>query len=222
MRLALLGEHRLFSIGKASLVLGVSETTLRQWTDEGKIKAFVTPGGHRRYNRVELKKILSTQKTQLGIRELASEMESTAHRHGEIARLFLTQAAWYQTLSSESQQRLAGIGRQLLHLVIRYITQRSRREEITHQARSIGHDHGEILAGLGLPLTDSVEAFLLHREPLLEAITHLVKRGETVNRRVAEAIPLVAQIMDEALVSLVAAHQRSYPATRDHAQGGGP
>jgi excisionase family DNA binding protein len=217
-----LGERRLVSIGKASLVLGVSETTLRQWTDEGKIKAFVTPGGHRRYARLELRKILSTQKTQSGIGDLVSEMESTTHRHGEIARRFLTQTAWYHTLSVESQQRLAGFGRQLLHLVIRYITQRSRREEIIHQARSIGQGHGEILAGLGLPLTDSVEAFLLHREPLLEAITHLVKRGETVNRRVAEAIPLVAQIMDEALVSLVAAHQRSCPATRDHARGGGP
>lgn len=217
-----MGERRLVSIGEASLVLGVSETTLRQWTDEGKIRAFVTPGGHRRYPRAELKKILSTRKTHSGIRDLVSELENTAHRHGEIARRFLTRTTWYHVLSGDSQERLAGFGRKLLHLIIRYITQRSRREEIIHQARDIGHDYGEILASLGLPLTDAVEAFILHREPLLGTIAHLVKKGEAVNGRVAEAIPLVAQIMDEALVSLVTAHQRWYQAAQNQASGGRP
>lgn len=202
-----MGEPRLVSIGKASLLLGVSETTLRQWTDEGKIKAFITPGGHRRYAQTELKKILDTRKTHSGIRDLVSEMEGTSVRHGEIARRFLSQTAWYHTLDEEAQARLAGFGRKMLHLVTRYLVQRSRREETMQQARSVGHDFGETLAGLGLPLTDSVEAFILHREPLLGAISHLVKSGETVNGRVAEAIPLVAQVMDEALVSLVAAYQ---------------
>lgn len=209
-----MGEPRLVSIGKASLRLGVSETTLRQWSDEGKIKVFITPGGHRRYAQTELKKIMETRKTHSGIKDLVSEMEGTSGRHGELARRFLNGTAWYHTLDEEAQARLAGFGRQMLHLVIRYLVQRSRREETMQQARSVGHDFGETLAGLGLPLTDSVEAFILHREPLLGAISHLVKTGETVNGRVAEAIPLVAQVMDEALVSLVAAYQKLAPGKR--------
>jgi len=197
------------SIGKASLILGVSETTLRQWTDEGKIKAFVTPGGHRRFPQTELKKMLAPRKTPSSIRDLVSELEGTTHQHGEIDRRFLIQTAWYHTLNSNSQERLAGFGRKLLSLISRYISQPSHREEISHQARDIGGDIGEILVDLGLPLTDAVEAFILHREPLLEAVTRLVKRGGMVNGRVAEAIPLMAHIMDEALISLVAAHQHS-------------
>ena len=37
------------TLREASHFLGVSEPTLRRWTDEGLVEAFRTPGGHRRY-----------------------------------------------------------------------------------------------------------------------------------------------------------------------------
>ena len=37
------------SLREASRFLGVSEPTLRRWTDDGLVEAFRTPGGHRRY-----------------------------------------------------------------------------------------------------------------------------------------------------------------------------
>ncbi|MBM4445464.1 MAG: helix-turn-helix domain-containing protein, partial [Chloroflexi bacterium] len=41
-------------ISAASRILGISETTLRRWTNEGRVRVFVTPGGHRRYSANEL------------------------------------------------------------------------------------------------------------------------------------------------------------------------
>src|SRR5947207_5740621 len=41
---------RYLSIGEVCARLGVTESTLRNWTDAGLIAAFVTPGGHRRYS----------------------------------------------------------------------------------------------------------------------------------------------------------------------------
>jgi len=210
----------LVSISEASHVLGVSEATLRQWTDEGKIRAFITPGGHRRYSRAELKKFISSHRKVLGIKDLAAELEDTVQLHREIARTYLGTTSWYNKLNRESQECLGDLGRRLLNLIIRYITEPSRREEIIELARNVGHDHGETLAKLELPLTDSVEAFILHRGPIMNATAHLMGKREAFNERVAEAIPLVARVMDEALVSLVAAHQHYRDGFKGEPRGG--
>jgi excisionase family DNA binding protein len=39
---------------EASSFLGVSETTLRRWTDDGMVSTFRTPGGHRRFRLHDL------------------------------------------------------------------------------------------------------------------------------------------------------------------------
>ncbi len=73
---------------------------------------------------------------------------------------------------------------------------------------------------LGLRLTDSVEAFIMHCNPIMNAITHLMRKREAVTGRVVEAIPLVAHVMDEALVSLVAAHQQYQVSFQGGSKGG--
>ena len=202
-----MNQQSLVSISEASHILGVSEATLRQWTDEGKIKAFITPGGHRRYSRVELKKFISSRHKVYNIKDLAAELEDTTQLHREIARTHLSSTPWYNKISRESQERLIEPGRQLLHLIIRYIAEPSKQDDIIQQARDVGYNLGETLAQLGIPLTDSVQAFVVHRDPVMNAVTRLLRKKEAFNERVAEAIPLVTHVMDEALVALVAANQ---------------
>jgi len=213
-------EEPLISISEASQMLGVSEAALRQWTDEGKIKAFITPGGHRRYSRVELKKFMGSHPRMLGVKDLVIGLEETAQLHREIARSSLKNTTWYSKLDEESQEHLADLGRRLLNLIIKYITEPSHREETIQLVRDVGHDHGETLAKLGMPLTDSVEAFILHRDPIMNAVTHLMRKREAFTGRVVEAIPLVAHVMDEALVALVAAHQQYRNGIQGRIEGG--
>ncbi|HXH20916.1 MAG TPA: helix-turn-helix domain-containing protein [Dehalococcoidia bacterium] len=49
-----MGNRVWVSIGEAARLIGVSEPTLRKWTDSGRIAVFRTPGGHRRYLRSEI------------------------------------------------------------------------------------------------------------------------------------------------------------------------
>lgn len=214
-----MAEEPLLSISEASQMLGVSETALRQWTDEGKIKAFITPGGHRRYSRTELKRFMGSHHKRLGIKDLVIELEDTAQIHREIARTSLHTTSRYSKLDAESQERLSRLGRGLLDVTIRYITEPARRKEIIKLVHDIGHSHGEMLAKLGLPLTDAVEAFIRHRDPMMRAVTHLMRKREAHTGRVVEAIPLVARVLDEALVSLVAAHQQSHNGAQSRQKG---
>ncbi len=201
-------EESLVSISEASRILGVSEPALRQWTDEGKIKAFITPGGHRRYSRAELRKLMTSQQKTLGVKDLAMKLEDTVQIHRDIDKTFLNTTLWYSQLSEESQKHLASLGRSILDLIIRYVAEPARRRETAALAREVGHDFGETLANLGLPLTDAVQAFLLHREPVMSMATSLMKKRQAFSGRIAGAIPLADHIIDEALVALVSAHQQ--------------
>ncbi len=198
-------KSQLLSIREASESLGVSEATLRQWTDEGKIKAFVTPGGHRRYSRAELKQFMDSHRKILGLRDLVAEIEGAPGSHPELFRAAMTR--WYDKMNLESRERLSVLGRHMMTVVVDYISEPSRREEILREARECGRGFGELLSGLGLPLSDSVEAFMSHRDPLINAATHMMSKKEALSGRVVEAIPMVMSVMDEALVSLVYSYQ---------------
>jgi excisionase family DNA binding protein len=195
----------LLTIGEASRILGVSEPTLRQWTDEGKIKAFITPGGHRRYSKPELLKLTGTHRH--GIKEIAEKMELTPSLHLQIAQERFAKTLWYKKLDIDSRRQLGEFGREILNLTITYVTKRRRRDETLTLARKLGNDLGEYLARLGLSLTDSVEAFLLHRAPVMNVFIELTKGGGTLSEGAIEIIPLVNQLLDEMLLSLVAAYQ---------------
>ena len=200
-------QDHLISISEASKILGVSEAALRQWTDGGKIKAFITPGGHRRYSETELKRFVTTHQKTLGIKDLVAEIEGTAELYREIFRASVAATSRYE-LTEESRERLAHLGRHLLNTVVRYITEPGKRKETLNIARESGQSFGEVLARLGFTLTDSVEAFILHRDPIISATTHLLSKREALSGKVVEMLPPVLHVMDEALVSLVNAYQK--------------
>jgi excisionase family DNA binding protein len=46
------------TLGQAAKYLGVAQSTMRKWSDQGRVAAFYTPGGHRRYKRTDLDQFL--------------------------------------------------------------------------------------------------------------------------------------------------------------------
>jgi excisionase family DNA binding protein len=46
------------TLGQAARILGVAQSTIRKWSDNGRVPAFYTPGGHRRYRRADLETFL--------------------------------------------------------------------------------------------------------------------------------------------------------------------
>jgi excisionase family DNA binding protein len=48
------GDTEWLTLGQAAKYLGVAQSTIRKWSDLGRVPAFYTPGGHRRYRRADL------------------------------------------------------------------------------------------------------------------------------------------------------------------------
>jgi excisionase family DNA binding protein len=53
-RRAPVSEPDWLTLGQAAKFLGVAQSTIRKWSDLGRVPAFYTPGGHRRYRRSDL------------------------------------------------------------------------------------------------------------------------------------------------------------------------
>ena len=51
-------EPEWMTLGQAAKFLGVAQSTIRKWSDHGRIPTFYTPGGHRRYRRGDLETFL--------------------------------------------------------------------------------------------------------------------------------------------------------------------
>jgi excisionase family DNA binding protein len=46
------------TLGQAAKYLGMAQSTIRKWSDQKRLPAFYTPGGHRRYRRSDLDQFL--------------------------------------------------------------------------------------------------------------------------------------------------------------------
>jgi excisionase family DNA binding protein len=51
-------ESDWLTLGQAAKYLGMAQSTIRKWSDNGRLPAFYTPGGHRRYRRSDLDQFL--------------------------------------------------------------------------------------------------------------------------------------------------------------------
>lgn len=201
------GGQSLLTIGQACKLLGVSEATLRNWTDEGRIKAFVTPGGHRRYVESELRSFIAAQSRVFTNKDMLAQMGSEPLHKIQQARERMAETHWYGGLSDESKARLRGLGGAVYGLAVEYLTDKKGREETMRSAREVGRQFGEYLADINVSLTDAIEAFILHRSPLIQVASDIVKREGVLRGQAADAVPLVTQITDEFLLSLVEAYQ---------------
>jgi excisionase family DNA binding protein len=53
------GDPEWLTLGQAARFLGVAQSTIRKWSDQGRVPAFYTPGGHRRFRRADLDAFLA-------------------------------------------------------------------------------------------------------------------------------------------------------------------
>src|SRR6185503_10759662 len=61
------------TLGQAAKYLGVAQSTIRKWSDQGRVPAFYTPGGHRRYRRADLDKVLEAGTADEGMAVLEGD-----------------------------------------------------------------------------------------------------------------------------------------------------
>jgi len=198
---------RWVSIRRACELLGVNQATLRHWTDEGKVRAYVTPGGHRRYLEDDLHQL--TEVSPPVEASLSAALLSSRERYGQIERRGHPDHGWMQDLEPVERQRFRTLGSSMLHQLTAFVLASTKRERdrSLRDGAGVATEYGQVAARLGLSLHDAMQAFLFFRNPVVESVTRWFGDQPQRGPRVADALIRVNQFMDHVLLSMTEAHE---------------
>ena len=196
---------------RACEILGVNQSTLRHWTDRGRVPVFLTPGGHRRYREADL--LALTEPATLTVARaatpLANALLASHARYESVARRVLRSSAWSRQFDEEARRRFRLLGSSMLRLLSSYVVSvdRPERERCLRRGRALAAEYGQAAASIGLTATEATEAFVVFRRPILELVQHWLGEQPRSAPDTADALTRVNHFMDEVLVSLVSAYE---------------
>ncbi len=194
------------SIDAACKLLGVDQSTLRRWSDSGKIPVFRTPGGHRRYNEEDLRALVRGEPRRRRVsRQVLTTMSMSAYEHDYIRQA--QSRPWYRAYDQRTLDELRPLGRRMVDLTIRYISSRGERGDIIAESREIGHEYGLCSSRIGLSTSEALEAFLFFRTPVVQAVTNYIEDENVPIRRAARITTELTHFLDAVLIETVRAHQ---------------
>jgi excisionase family DNA binding protein len=214
------------ALGEASRLLGVDPDTLRRWADEGRVPAFTTPGGHRRFERRALERLITARRTGPagGLAGLGATQDrlSAAYRRrygvahggeggpGPDPRM---------TVPVEDRETFRDTGRRLVDALVRHLDERGPgRAAAERDAVELAADLAARLARRGVPLADSVSMFVAARRPFLAELSVMARRSGVDGARVGQLYDTSTGLLDRLLLAFVEAHT----ATTTELAGGAP
>ncbi len=112
------GEPDWLTLGQAAKFLGVAQSTIRKWSDQGRVPAFYTPGGHRRYRRRDLETFLERSGPgghEAGPRVLIVDDDD---RLREFVRVNLEMEGYAVAEARNAEQGLAAVEEQAPDLIL--------------------------------------------------------------------------------------------------------
>ena len=202
---------RWLSLGPASRMVGVDPDTLRRWADEGRVEAYVTPGGHRRFDRKKIEALIATRRP--GSRPLASlgaspERLARAYRRKYTADIAAQGIAADDTDERESYRR---DGRRLVETLVAHLDASDgiERDRSEAEATALVDDLARRLATSGTSLTESVGLFVAARRPFLDELTGLGRRRALDSARLAALYENASGLLDRLLIRLIETHQQA-------------
>tara|TARA_B100000809_G_scaffold74860_1_gene72605 strand:- start:1111 stop:1749 length:639 start_codon:yes stop_codon:yes gene_type:complete len=158
------------SLRDACHLLDVSNTTLRQWADNGYLRVYRTPGGHRRFLREDVESFANApEQAQEQGREDAIEGSALRKIRRSLSRGDVLQQSWYQSVEEEGKVRMRLFGRRLLSLLLQEAGPRRRRQELLEEAHLLGREYGTEMSERGVTLKDTIEAFVFFRTMVLDS-----------------------------------------------------
>ena len=199
-------------LAEASRVLGVSPATLRRWSDAGRLRVFTTPGGHRRFSRSALERLLPADRSRRpSIGSAGVTPSRLARVYRRASRAFTPELPWVLTLTDEQRTLFRERGHLLAASLLRYLDS-PRPEMARHhldEATDTAEQYGSVAAGLGLSLSQTVEGFLRFRAPFHHELALAARRRGFDTAETTDLLETAEVAMDRLLLATMNGHGRA-------------
>jgi hypothetical protein len=207
---------RWLSLGPASRLVGVDPDTLRRWADDGLVEAYVTPGGHRRFDQRAIETLVAGRRS--GHRPLASMGASPERMARAYQRTYNTDTVAHRVPAEDTveRERYRRDGRLLVEALVAHLdaetTDADARATAEAAATALVDDLAQRLADAGMSLTEAVGLFVAARRPFLDELTGLGRRRALDAARLAALYESASGLLDRLLLRLIATFQAATPA----------
>jgi len=204
---------RPLSLGPASRLLGVDPDTLRRWADEGRIDAFTTAGGHRRFDRATVERILEARRHDATVRlanlGATTDRLSRAYRRGYSSASDVGDVR--DAVPATDREAFRDSGRALVGALVAHLDaiDDASRDNAEQTAIDATDDLARRLAAGGIPLADSVSLFVAARRPFLTELGVIARRRSLDPDRLAAIYDSSSGLLDRLLLRLVTIHQEA-------------
>jgi len=201
------------SLGPASRLVGVDPDTLRRWADEGRVEAYLTPGGHRRFERRAIDALVATRRP--GSRPLASLGASPERLARAYQRSYTADTAAHQVPADDivERERYRRDGRRLVEALVAHLdaadADTDARARAEADATALVDDLARRLATAGTSLTEAVGLFVAARRPFLDELTGLGRRRALDAARLAALYENASGLLDRLLIRLISTFQEA-------------
>jgi excisionase family DNA binding protein len=202
------GEEWL-SLRQVADMLGMHPATVRLWADRDELPSRRTSGGHRRFRRADIEARLRKESehkpnpaAQLLIQSVLGRVRF-AFTDGTLNTL-----PWYQHFNEAAREAYRRLGRRVLELLLRALTNNDLSDELRQEAIQLGNEYGSITCTSHVPVADAVRAFLYFRNIVDESVLQLVEvRGSRDHQDIpwAESLRQIQALTNEILPALIEA-----------------
>ena len=195
-------------LSEASEVLGVSPATIRRWSDAGRLRVFTTPGGHRRFSRSALERLLPSDRSRrpsIGSGLTPSRITRTYRRASREAGAELP---WVLKLTDEQRLLFRERGQVLASRLLQHLDATGPEAAAHHLEEAAGSaaEYGRVAAGLGLSLSQTVEGFLRFRAPFHQELAMGARRRGFDTAETTDLLGTAERAMDQLLVATMTGH----------------
>jgi excisionase family DNA binding protein len=198
------------TLSEASTYLGIHPITLRTWVDSGLVRAFRTPGGHRRFRRAELAEFLQDQTTPAESRALVPAADQTLERiRSEIGTGAVRQAAWFTQLSEAERAKHRELGQRLLGLLLQFVSREENGYAFLAEAQTLAREYGVAQARSQMKPSELAQAFLFFRRAIIQATYHPASSPGQTDRDGIRLLQKINTFMDELLVASLKAYDET-------------